>query len=76
MLNELGVRGDEVGDQLTELSNDPAWRRHKLVEKLGIETAYQDISLRQRLSDAGRQEVEALLLVCHPSEWRSGTSCT
>jgi DNA-binding ferritin-like protein len=61
VLNELGLRGDEVAEQLAELSNHPAWKSHELVEKLGIEIARQDVSLQQRLSDVERQDVEELL---------------
>lgn len=61
VLNEFGLYANEAREQLARCQNDPAWRRHQLVEELGIEKACQDPSLRGRLNEGQRQEVEELL---------------
>jgi ATP-dependent Clp protease ATP-binding subunit ClpC len=61
LLQRLGLQPGELGEHLAGRSRDPAWRRHQLVERRGAELAYADPSIRERLSESTRQQVEELL---------------
>jgi ATP-dependent Clp protease ATP-binding subunit ClpC len=61
VLNELGLSYDELSERLTERLNDPSWRRRQVVERVGLDRAYKDPIIHERLSAEARQQADELI---------------